>query len=335
MPQIKNSLSTLTLIFVTLMVSAQEKSIYNLAKLPAFANPAFHAFKEKTKLGVVSEFVSNNTNGDYSQQNYAYGTTFFEDYNFQLAVDLYNNQLNTAGYNYTTGYVTYGYKIRLNREWTTFPSISLGYSTYRFDFSQLVFQDQLDVLRNRIRSVTSDPIAMTDALGYFDMGASFMAHNDRNTIFGFSIKHLNRPSLQSSGGEQNLNLDILFSAQYGYELNLNTYGQNILPDYSYLFLFNTISKQGQNVRLDLYQDLSLQNVSLGVNQHLNFLDKTSFTELGISAGLTINKIEFGLNYLMPFGNEAKFYTPNTLEVFLLFDLSSLQDRRRMDFSRFY
>jgi len=326
---------TLSLLFVTLSASSQEKSIYNLAKLPAFSNPAFHAFKEKTKLGVASEFVSNNTNGDYSQQNYAYGSTFFENYNFQLSLDLYNNQLNTAGYNYTTGYLTYGYKIRVNRDWTVFPSASLGYSTYRFNFSQLVFQDQLDVLRNRIRSVTSDPIAVEDAIGYFDMGASFMAHNDRNTVFGFSIKHLNRPNLQSREEEQNITLDMLFSAQYGYELNLNPYGQSGLPPYTYLFFFSNLSKQGQNMRLNLYQEITLQNFSFGINQHLNFLESANFTEIGIAAGLTLNKFEFGINYLLPFGEQAQFIVPRSLELFLQFDLSSLSQRRRKDFSRFY
>jgi type IX secretion system PorP/SprF family membrane protein len=326
----------LFLLFLTsAILGAQEKIIQNTAKLPAFINPAFHAFKEPTKVGVLTEFVSNSTNGDFSQHNYAFGTVFFEDYNFQLSLDIYNNQLDALGYNFNSGAITYSYKLQVNRDWLVYPSLSLGYSTYTFDYSELIFQDQLDIIRGKIRPVTADPITAMDAIGYFDMGASFMAHNDENTIFGISIKHLNSPNLTSRENERNIPLDMLFSAQFGYEFDINKYGQNSLPDYSYLFVYNTLSKQGQNVRLDLYQEMRLQNFSFGVNQHFTSLEDFSFTEIGFSTGININKIEIGFNYLTPFSKKSKFFTPNSLEVFLLFDLSTLQQRRRKDFSRFY
>ena len=329
-----NILFIATLIFTITFARAQQKMVHNASKLPAYMNPAFHAFNESIKVGVLTEFVSSNTNGDFSKHNYAFGTVFFEDYNFQLSMDIYNNQLNSAGYNFNSGALTYSYKLRVNREWLVYPSLSLGYSTYRFNFSELIFQDQLDIISRKIRPITADPIIAMDAIGYFDMGASFMANNDKNTIFGVSLKHVNRPNLNSREGEDNVNLEMLFSAQFGYEININKYGQNFLPTFSYLYLFNTISRQRQNMRLDLYQELNLQNLSLGINQHFNLLEETAFTEVGFYAGLTVNKIEFGFNYLTPFGKKAKFFTPNTLEVFLLFDLSSLQQRRRTDFSRF-
>ena len=93
-------------------VWGQEKFLNSLHRYPAFLNPSFHAFQESTKIGVASEVISEGKSGDFSQHKYAFGTTFFESYNFQLAFDFYNNKLSTAGYNYTNALATYAYKLR-------------------------------------------------------------------------------------------------------------------------------------------------------------------------------------------------------------------------------
>lgn len=321
-------------IFMCATSVAQEKYIYNLSKAPMHLNPSFHAFKDKTKVGVLGEFA-NQTAGTQSQHQYLFGSTHFEDYNFQLGVDLFTNSLANSGYQYTSGSLSYMYKLQLPNDWVFYPGITAGYSNYRFDFNNLTFQDQIDIFSGQISATTIDPITASENLGYLDLGASFMVHNDRNMVFGLAIKHLNQPKISSKQSENNVNLNMLISGQFGYEFNINKYGQANLPAFSYIYLFNSVSSQGANMRLDFYQDLILGNFTIGVNEHISSGEAFNFSELGVFSSIAIESFEFGLNYRMPFGEEAKLYIPNSVELFLTLDLTSFSGNRRGDYSRFY
>ncbi|TLP80140.1 PorP/SprF family type IX secretion system membrane protein [Maribacter sp. ACAM166] len=325
---------TFILFFIALGAKAQDKFIYNLSKVPVSLNPSFHAFKEKTKIGVLGELASQNQ-GNQSQHRYAFGSTFFEEYNFQLGVDLFSNNLKNSGFNYTSASMSYMYKLRLPNDWLLYPGITAGYSNYKFDFNNLTFQDQINIFTGQISANTIDPTASSRNVGYLDLGASVLMHNDINMLFGLSVKHLNQPKLSSEESENNVNLNMLVSGQFGYELDINKYNQSKLPEYSYLYFFNTVSLQGSNSRLDFYQDLQLGNISLGVNEHFSFLESATFSEVGIATSITLETFEFGVNYRMPFGSEAKMFLPRALELFLVFDISRFKERGRKDYSKFY
>ncbi|MDO6602766.1 PorP/SprF family type IX secretion system membrane protein [Arenibacter palladensis] len=330
----KLNLITLLIILITLGANAQEKFVNNLSKVPASLNPSFHAFKDKTRIGVLAEFASQSQ-GNQSQHKYAFGSTAFEEYNFQLGVDLFNNNLNNSGFNYTSAALSYMYKLVLKNDWILYPGITAAYSNYRYDFNNLTFQDQINIFTGQISANTIDPITASENVGYLDMGASVLIHNDINTLFGLSLKHLNQPRISSKQSENNVNLNMLISGQFGYEMDINKYGQAKLPEHSYLYLFNAVSIQGPNTRLDFYQDVTLGNFSIGINEHLSYLENASFSEIGFATSLTLETFEFGLNYRLPFGGEAKQYIPNSLELFLVFDISRFKERRRSDYSRFY
>lgn len=330
----KRYILVLLFAFVAAGSYAQEKFVHNLSKAPASLNPSFHAFKDKTRIGVLAEFASQNQ-GNQSQHKYAFGSTAFEDYNFQLGFDVFNNTLKNSGFNYTSASMSFMYKLQLNNEWMLYPGITAGYSNYRFDFNNLTFQDQIDIFTGQVSSSSIDPVSASENIGYLDMGASVLIHNDENMLFGLSVKHLNQPKLSSDQAENKVNLNMLISGQFGYELDINEYSQGSLPEYSYLYFFNAVSLQGPNTRLDLYQELTLGNVSLGVNEHFNFLESTAFSEIGAAASISLETFEFGLNYRLPFGQEAKRFIPNSLELFLVFDISRFKDRGRKNYSRFY
>jgi len=312
---------------------AQDRFIHNLSSLPHFANASYFGFKDPTKIGVVSEFVSAQAN-NVSQHQYAYGTTYFEDYDFQLGLEYMNTQLDNSGYNHSTARLSYIYKLRLENNWYFYPGVTAGYSGFNFDYGNLVFLDQIDILSGQVNTLTTDPIVATDNMGYIDFGASFMAHNDYNVSFGVSVSHLNQPKISTELSERVINLDMRIGAQLGYEINLNKYQQGRLPNYSYLYLFQNFSKQGPNTRLDLYQELTLANLVLGVNEHISGLNGANLFQLGISAGIKIESLDLGFNYTLPVGI-SQFATPNAFEIFVNFDLSPYRIRNRKDFSRFY
>jgi type IX secretion system PorP/SprF family membrane protein len=312
---------------------AQDRFIHNLSSLPHAVNASYFGFKDPTKIGIVSEFVSAQSN-NVSQHQYAYATTFFEDYNFQLGLEYMNTKLDNSGYNHANTRLSYIYKLQLENNWYFYPGVSAGFSSYNFDYGNLIFSDQIDILSGQVNTQTSDPIVATDNMGYIDFGASFMAHNDYNMSLGLSIRHLNQPKISSELSERVINLNMLIGAQFGYEINLNRYQQGRLPNYSYLYLFQNFSKQGPNTRLDLYQEITMANLVLGVNQHVSGLNGVNLFQLGISAGIQLESLDIGFNYTLPVGT-SQFATPNAFEIFINFDLSPYKVRNRKDFSRFY
>ena len=314
-------------------LNAQDRFIHNLSKLPHAANASFFGFKDPSKIGVVSEFASAQAS-NVSQHQYAYATTFFENYDFQLGIEYMNTKLDNSGYNNSMLRLSYLYKLELENNWSLYPGISGGYGGYMFDYSNLIFSDQIDILSGQVNTQTADPISNTDNMGFVDFGASFMAHNDYNTAFGLSVRHINKPKISTELSEIAINLDMLIGAQFAYEFNLNKYQQGRLPSYSYLYLYNNISKQGPNSRVDLYQELILANLSFGINEHVSSLDGFNLFQVGVSLGMTIEALEIGFNYSLPMG-ASQAATPNAFEIFVNFDLSPYRDRNRRDFSRFY
>lgn len=313
---------------------AQDRFIHNLSNLPHFVNPSFFGFKSPTKIGVVSEFVNDQQSNNVSQHQYAFATAFFENYNFQIGLEYMSTNLDNSGYAHNTANLSYLYKLRLENNWYFFPGVTAGFSGYNFDYANLVFSDQIDILTGQISNQTSDPIIATENMGYIDFGASIMAHNSYNMSFGLSVKHLNQPKISSEFSERVVNLSMLISAQFAYEINLNKYQQNRLPNYSYLHLFQNFSKQGPNTRLDLYQELTMANIVLGVNEHISGLDGLNLFQLGLSAGIKIESLDIGFNYTFPMGN-SQFTAPNAFELFITFDLSPYRIKNRKDFSRYY
>ena len=311
----------------------QDRFIHNLSNLPQFVNPSYFSFKDQSRIGIASEF-SSNKGGDNSQHQYAFATNFFGENDFQLGVEIMTSKLDNSGLNYSTAKFSYIYKLQLKEDWYFYPGLSLGYSRYNFDYGNLIFSDQINILTGQVSNQTIDPIIATTNIGYIDIGASFMAHNNYNLSFGASVHHLNQPKISSELLENGINLSALFSAQLGYEINLNRYQQGSLPNYSYLYLFQNFVKQGPVVRASFFQEITLANLMLGLNEHVSSIESINFLQVGVLVGVKLEAFDIGFNYNLPMGNSS-FVVPNALELFINFDISTNRIRNRKDFSRFY
>jgi hypothetical protein len=203
------------------------------------------------------------------------------------------------------------------------------------NFNSLVFEDQINVLTGTIAGVSNDPINVDNKANYFDIGAGASLHNSKDLFLGFNLKHLNRPETSFNGNKSNVK-DIFMSLQVGYEKDLNPYGQGLLPDYSFLFLYNSFSKQGVKNRFDLYQEAILGNVSFGINEHFNNYEGFSVSQLGTSLSVFVEEIEFGVNYSVEIGNKSLIGTSyNTFELYVVFDFNPFKKNKRSNNSRFY
>ena len=133
----------------------QDRFIHNLSNLPQFVNPSYFSFKDQSRIGIASEF-SSNKGGDNSQHQYAFATNFFEENDFQLGVEIMTSKLDNSGLNYSTAKFSYIYKLQLKEDWYFYPGLSLGYSRYNFDYGNLIFSDQINILTGQVSNQTID-----------------------------------------------------------------------------------------------------------------------------------------------------------------------------------
>jgi len=211
----------------------------------------------------------------------------------------------------------------------------LGYGNNQLDFSSLIFGDQIDPFSGSIIGFSRDPVTANNNIRYFDTGASVHAHNNENMFFGLSVKHLNNPNI-SLNKNSNDKKDLYISLQAGYELDINPLGQSFLPEESFLFFYSSFSKQASKSRISLYQEILLNNFSLGINQHLNSYEETGLGSLGTSASVFFNQIEIGINYSFEIASKSITSIPyNYFEVYMVFDFSRISGKsRRGSNSRF-
>ena len=242
---------------------SQDFVIKNENKVMGGINPSFYGFGESSKAGVVYSSEGYNE-GSKIETRFGFANHYFDNSEFSLALDVNSTKISQFGYSISQANLHYIYKARLSYEWTFNPSISVGYGNSRLDYSSLVFEDQINVLTGYIAGVSRDPINVDNKINYLDVGASGVVHNNRNLFFGLSIKHINRPET-SFNSEASNKKDMLMSFQSGFERDLNPYGQSaFLPQNSYLYLYNSFTKQGTKSRFDLYQELILGNSSFGL-----------------------------------------------------------------------
>tara|TARA_B110000240_G_scaffold159331_1_gene177689 strand:- start:33 stop:992 length:960 start_codon:yes stop_codon:yes gene_type:complete len=307
-------------------MNAQENINLNQNKLLGALNPSFYGFKEAPSIGVANTNQRISNEDSYIQNTFAFGSFYFEDYNFSVALDVNSFQISALGYKATQANVHYIHKTQLSYNWTMNASLSLGYGNNKLDFSSLIFGDQLDPFSGSITGFSIDPATANNNIMYFDTGVSAHAHNNENMFFGLSVKHLNKPNI-SLNNDSNDKKDIYISVQAGYEMDINPLGQSFLPEDSYLFFYSSFSKQASKSRISLYQEILLDNFSLGINQHLNSYKDSGLGAIGTSASVFFNQIEIGINYSFEIASKNITSIPyNHFEVYLVFDFSRISER---------
>ena len=314
---------------------AQDFTMKNQNKVMGTLNPSFYGFGDSSKAGIIYSTEGYNE-GSKIENRFGFANHYFENSEFSLALDVNSTKITQLGFSTTQANVHYIYKAQLSYEWTFNPSISVGYGNSRLDYSYLVFEDQINVLTGYIAGVSRDPVNIDNKINYMDIGAGAVVHNNRNMFFGLNLKHINSPETSFNSNASNKK-DMFMSLQMGYEKDLNPYGQSaFLPENSYLYLFNSFSKQGTKTRFDLYQEAILGNISFGVNEHFNKYDGFSVSQIGTSMSVFIEEIEVGANYSFDIGSKKIGGTTyNTFELYVTFDFNPFKKNRRGNNSRFY
>ena len=323
------------LLILTVTVFSQEIIYKNQNMILGTINPSFFGFADTSKAGVIysSEGFSS---ASQSENKYGFVNHFFEDKDFSLALDVHMQDISSLGYSTSQANLHYIYKATLTNEWVFNPSVSVGFGNSSLDFNSLIFEDQINSLTGTINGVTMDPVNVDNKVNYLDIGAGVAFNNSKNMFFGFNLKHINNPETSFNSAASNKK-DLFISLQTGFEYDLNPYSQSyILPEYSYLYLYNGFSKQGNKTRIDLYQQAILGNVGFGLNEHFNNYGNFSVSQFGTSLSVFIEEIEVGVNYSFELGSKKLAgLSFNTFEIYLTFDFNPFKKNKRGNNSRFF
>lgn len=331
----KHIFSILTFCCISITMFGQDYTPLNQNKVLGSVNPSFYSFDKEPHVGIAYGTQKVLNNDSSIENSFAFGSNFFEENNFSLALDVNSFKISSLGYSSTQANLHYIYSTNLTYDWVLNSSISVGYGNNKLDFSSLVFEDQLDVLTGNISGFSIDPINANNGVSYFDLGAGAHVHNSRNMFFGLNVKHLNRPNT-SLNEDFDANKDISISLQAGYEIDLNPFRRSFIPKNSFLFLYGSATKQAKKSRLDFYQEAVINNFSIGINQHINNYEEISLTTFGTSASIFFNQLEIGANYSFEVASkQLTGISYNYFEVFILFDFYDLRLSRSRNNSRFY
>ena len=123
----------------------------------------------------------------------------------------------------------------------------------------MVLEDQINIGSGTIDPTSSDPLALNNKVGYFDVGAGFLFNNEDCWIGG-SLRHLNKPNISFTMAG-NLPLDMFFSINGGFETEVSN---SIFPFDSKLLITANYMQQSKFNRFDLGAGLIFERFFFGV-----------------------------------------------------------------------
>ena len=144
--------------------------------------------------------------------------------------------------------------------------------------------------------------------------------------------HLNQPniSLDKEGDEK---LPFEFSFQGGVEFDINRYQSGILPDNSFLFLYNSVRFLEHNTLLNLTQEVQFSTLSLSLSQRFSLTDTFNFNALGVGMGLAVENFDFGVQFNAPIRKINQVYAPSVFELYFSFYFSPFRRNNRGVYKR--
>lgn len=317
--------------FLTVSLFAQSESIINQSRFYQVENPSAFGINFTNKVGVLYN-TSTISQENKLDNKYIYGALAFREQNFSLGIDLNSYRIQNVDLTSTQARLNFVYIVQINPTTYFLPSLSLGYTNVSLTVPNFIFEDQINQTTGFISSETIDPLGQrVGRINYPELGTSFLVHS--NTFFvGLTFFHLNQPniSLDKEGDEK---LPFEFSFQGGIEFDINRFQSGILPDNSYLFLYNSVRFLENNTLLNLTQEVQFSALSLSLSQRFSLTDTFNFNALGVGIGLAVENFDFGVQFNAPLRKINQVYAPSVFELYFSFDFSPFRRNNRGVYKR--
>jgi hypothetical protein len=213
-----------------------------------------------------------------------------------------------------------------------FDSITGSSCSFSTNVISIDVEVQINAVTGFINTETNDHLApQISSINYIDLGTSFIVHNEV-FIAGLSLRNLNQPNA-SFNKESAEKLPISISVQGGYEFDLNSYRQGLLPEFSFLYLYGAVTKFGNSIQVSLSQEAQLGSFSLGISQQASKLNTFSLTSVGLLVGVSVENFDFGLQYNIPIKQINQVFAPSIFELYVAFDFSIYRRNNRGRYKR--
>ena len=119
----------------------------------------------------------------------------------------------------------------------------------------------------------------------------------------------------------------------GIEIDLNPYQRGLLPDNSFLFLYNSVRLLEQNTLFNLTQEVLFSSLALSLNQRFSFANALNFNSIGFGMGIAVENFDFGIQFNAPIRKINQVYAPSVFELYFAFDFSPFRRNNRGVYKR--
>lgn len=285
---------------------AQENTFALSSRVLGANNPSFFGFNNDSEVSMLHKMQS--INDVKSQASFLSVSKFFPNNNFSLAASVFRENFGIASYSKSKVNLSFIYQVAINENWKAYPSISAGIVNNLYDYSSLIFDNQLDLYSNILKPLTGEDLEANEMVRYYPDYSTGIMVNNKSFFFGLAISHINKPK-QFIG--QDLKLDVGMSTQIGYELNINN---------SSLFLYSSFSKVGTQQRYLFSQDFTLSAFTVGLFETISKSGnaKGSSKTLGGMFRVQLSKFELTSSY--SYGLD-KILSSNSIEVGLIYNFN--------------
>lgn len=317
---------SLLMLFTVAYVSAQEDYFVGQSRFLQKVNPSYFGFNNLNKVGVLYNTLQINS-GQTIDNKYFFGALSFDEKKFSLGIDLNSFRIDTPGLTQNNFTLSYVYKVQLNNNLFFLPAISLGIGSVKYNSQGFIFEDQLDQATGFINTETNDPAGFNLIdVNYFDLGASFIVHNE-NFLIGLSLKNLNQPNVSFSPEREELR-KVKLTLSGAYEFNINEYERSVIPRHSYLLLYGSLANFNNAQYLSLSEEVQFGEFSLGISQQLSNVETINLNNIGMSVGLSLENFDFGIFYNFPIRQASRVFSPSIFELNLIFNFSQFRRNNR-------
>lgn len=264
---------------------AQDPVFTQYFLVPESLNPAFAGTLITGYTGLIHRSQWPNENRRIDSEYAFVNGPIGPERNMGLGLSILNQREVFTSYNYVQINGVYSYNVNLNYDWRLRLGIEAGYGRKNFNFSSLLFEDQINPIDGTIGGGSIDPGALNpnEKIGLLDISSGLLLYSDQ-AWFGASLKHLNKPNISfiENGA---VPLDMFLSIHTGYSLSLDDTHLNLFPDQTNLLLTANYMRQAQYNRLDFGTALEFKPLIIGVLAATNPQRKSNNSHLLTSINL--------------------------------------------------
>jgi type IX secretion system PorP/SprF family membrane protein len=237
-----------------LTIKAQEAQFTQFYAAPLFLNPAFtgltyeHRFTANVRQqwpGIKTAYQTGMVTYDYNISNLNSGIGGF----------IFQDRAGTSNLLTTQYGFSFAYRFKVNKSSEFRMGGSVGVTSKKIDFSQLVFNDQL------LNQVPVSNEQRADKINYVDLGLGAL-YNSTNYWVGVSAKHINQPNVSMLGDIEALPVYFTVHGGYRYIISAKGSGRAKLDEFISASVLYRKERQYDQLDIGAYYFKSFLNIGL-------------------------------------------------------------------------